>query len=82
MNILKKIIKRMTIVKDYLSFTSIYYEQSHFWKFLCFRYFLNYNKKIYWPVHEHSEVRGRIFVGKGSRVGHRPNCIIQGRQFR
>lgn len=76
---LKKILKRLLIVKDYLSFKSIYYEQVRLWDFLCFRYFLNYNNKIYWPVHKHSEVRGRIFVGKGSRVGHRPNCIIQGR---
>lgn len=79
MNIVKKILKKMPIVKDYQSFTSIYYEQSSFWEFLCFRYFLNQNKRIYWPVHKNSEVRGRVFVGKGSRVGHRPNCIIQGR---
>ena len=79
MNVLKKILKKLPIVKDYQSFLSIYYEQSSFWKFIGFRYFLNSNKKRYWPVHKCSEVRGRIFVGKGSRVGHRPNCIIQGR---
>lgn len=79
MNVLKKILKKLPIVKDYLSFLSIYYEQSSFWRFLGFRYFFNLCNKIYWPVHKYSEVRGRIFVGKGSRVGHRPNCIIQGR---
>lgn len=79
MNFLKKILKKFPLVKDYQSFRSVYYEESSFWKFLCFRYFLNSNNNVYWPVHKHSEVRGRIFVGKGSRVGHRPNCIIQGR---
>lgn len=39
----------------------------------CFR------GRVYWPVHKNSEVRGRVIIGKGARVGHRPNCIIQGR---
>lgn len=76
---LKSIIKTIPLVRDYLSFRSIYYESSSFTRFLWYRYFPYFKNNVYWPVHSHSEVRGHVMVGKGARVGHRPNCIIQGR---
>lgn len=77
--IIKNWIKKQTIFIDYQSFMSIYYETSSFFKFLMYRYFPKFKNNIYWPVHKNSEVRGRVFIGRGARVGHRPNCIIQGR---
>lgn len=79
MNIIKYQLKKIKLIKDYLSFSSIYYEESSLIKFLWYRYFPFFKNHIYWPVHSSSEVRGRVFIGKGARVGHRPNCIIQGR---
>jgi len=75
----KSLIKQIPIVRDWIAFSNIYYESSSKIDFLKYRYSLNREKRFYWPVHPSSEVRGRLFVGKGSRIGHRPNCIIQGR---
>lgn len=75
----KDLIKRIPVIKDYLSFRSIYYESSSFLKFLWYRYFPYFKNNVYWPVHKSSEVRGHVLIGKGARVGHRPNCVIQGR---
>ncbi len=38
------------------------------------------DKRIYWPVHQNSEVThpDRIFVGINSNAGTRPGCYIQG----
>ena len=79
MSFIKSIVKKIPVVRDYLSFNSVYYDGGSFLKFLYFRYFASSKRKVYWPVHSSSEVRGCVFVGKGARVGHRPNCIIQGR---
>ena len=80
MRAIKEKLKKLPIIKDYLSFLTIYHEESSLIKFLKFRYMLPFTyNKVYWPVHKFSEVRGRVFIGKGARVGHRPNCIIQGR---
>ena len=76
---LKNYIKGLPFFRDYLSFKSIYYECTSLITFAWYRYFPIFKKNIYWPVHKSSEVRGKVFVGKGARVGHRPNCIIQGR---
>lgn len=77
---IKLFIKKIPVVRDYLSFRSIYCESSSIVSFICYRYFPTLIRGcIYWPVHKSSEVRGRVFIGKGARVGHRPNCIIQGR---
>lgn len=73
------ILKKVKIFFEYLCFNGFYYESKKVWKFLCYRYFTNLMSNKYWPVHKNSEVRGRVVVGKGARVGHRPNCIIQGR---
>ena len=75
----KEYIKQIGVVKDYLCFSRIYYEASSFWKFLWYRFFPWFKHNKYWPYNKYSEVRGRVVIGKGARVGHRPNCIIQGR---
>ena len=77
---IKDTIKRIPLIRDYISFRSVYYECSSKYKFLLGRFFPRMLiDKVYWPVHKSSEIRGNVFIGKGSRVGHRPNCIIQGR---
>ncbi len=76
---IKKILKRNKIIKNYIAFRSVYYESSSFIKFLWYNFFPYFRDNIYWPVHKNSEVRGLVIVGKGARVGHRPNCVIQGR---
>lgn len=76
---LKSRIKKITIIKDYLSFKCVYHECSSIYKFLLFRFFPNKMGSVYWPVHPSSEVRGSVFIGIGARVAHRPGCIIQGR---
>lgn len=65
--------------KDYYLFISVYHESANVWEFLKHRYFKKFSKNIYWPVHRNSEVRGKVVIGKGARVGHRPICVIQGR---
>ena len=75
----KRILRNIPLYRDYRSFISVYYESANIWKFLKHRYFKRFSNKIYWPVHRNSEVRGRVVIGKGARVGHRPNCVIQGR---
>lgn len=79
MNLIKCTIKKIPIVRDYLCFRSIYYDGSTFLRFMFYRFFPSALGNVYWPVSKFSEVRGNVIVGKGSRVGHRPNCIIQGR---
>lgn len=76
---IKNYLKTLTLFRDYLSFLHFYHECSSFVKFLWYRYFPRFKGNIYWPIHKNSEVRGRVFIGKGARVAHRPNCIIQGR---
>lgn len=76
---IKKILYNIPLNRDYHSFISVYHESVNKWRFLKYRYFMTFSEKIYWPVHQHSEVRGRVIIGKGARVGHRPNCVIQGR---
>jgi len=76
---LKELLKVIPFVRDYISFISVYYDGGTIFNFILFRFFPILKKEIYWPVHPSSEVRGNVFVGKGARVGHRPNCIIQGR---
>ena len=71
--------EKIKIIFDYLCFHRFYYESARLWKFLCYRFFPKFMSNKYWPCHKNSEVRGRVVVGKGARVGHRPNCIIQGR---
>ena len=73
------IIKRIPVIRDYLAFYSVYHEVASFPRFLRYRYFPFFSKNIYWPFHKRSEVRGKILIGKGAGVGHRPGCIIQGR---
>lgn len=76
----KKYIKNnIGVVRDYLCFSRFYYETSSFWKFLWYRFFPCFKQNKYWSYNKSSEVRGRVVIGKGARVGHRPNCIIQGR---
>ena len=79
MKIIKQLLKHIPIVRDYLDFLYIYYECSSIIKFLIARYCPVLIKKTYWPIHSRSEVRENVIIGKGARVGHRPNCIIQGR---
>lgn len=76
---MKEIVSRIPLVKDYLCFLRTYHECSTFRKFLTKRWFPRFHKNIYWPVHNRSEVRGTIIIGRGARVGHRPGCVIQGR---
>lgn len=77
--ILKSLYNSISIVRDYRSFKLIYNECTSFSDFLWYRFVLKFKNNIYWPNHHSSEIRGRVFIGKGARVGHRPNCIIQGR---
>ena len=76
---MKDRIKKIPLIRDYLYFLRIYYECSSFNIFVKKRLFPKFHNNIYWPVHERTEVRGRIIIGKGARVGHRPGCVIQGR---
>lgn len=76
---MNKHIKKIPLVRDYLCFSRPYHECSSFCKFVKKRLFPKFRKNIYWPVHDRTEVRGKIIVGKGARVGHRPGCVIQGR---
>lgn len=77
--LVKRFLQNIPLNRDYRSFISVYQESANIWKFLKYRYFKRFSNKIYWPVHRNSEVRGRVVIGKGARVGHRPNCVIQGR---
>jgi acetyltransferase-like isoleucine patch superfamily enzyme len=51
---------------------------------VVFRQWLSFwfhrNKRVYWPVHNNSEVThpNNIFVGINSNAGTRPGCYIQG----
>ena len=76
---LKNLIKKNIHVKRYLRFKDVYSECTSLWKYVWYQLFPSFKENKYWPVHERSEVRGRILIGKGSRVGHRPGCVIQGR---
>lgn len=76
---IKEILCRIPLFKDYFSFHTIYYECSSFLSFIWHRWIQVFPKLIYWPHSKQSEIRGRVIIGKGARVGHRPNCIIQGR---
>ena len=77
--VIKKTIKKLFAADDYYNFISVYYECTSYLKFLYYRFFPVFKNNIYWPVSPMSEVRGRVIVGKGARVGHRPGCVIQGR---
>lgn len=72
----KRIVGFIPILRQYLYFRSIYYEVPSFVHFILFQI---KKKRIYWPTHKYSCVRGNIIIGKCSRVGHRPGCYIQGR---
>ncbi len=76
---MKERLKKIPVIRDYLCFFSVYHECSSFYSFMKKRWFQKFRKNIYWPIHDRTEVRGRIIVGKGARVGHRPGCVIQGR---
>lgn len=76
---IKDKIKKISFIRDYRAFKSIYDECTSFCGFLRYRWCGSFKNNIYWPYSRRSEVRGRVVVGKGARLGHRPNCIIQGR---
>lgn len=76
---IKKLILKNRIVKRYICFKSVYSECTSFWKYCRYQLFPCFTKNLYWPIHENSEVRGKVIIGKGARVGHRPGCVIQGR---
>lgn len=78
-HIIKNVLIRVSIFRDFVAFRKIYYECTSLWKFLRYRWMRSFKKNIYWPYCKSTEIRGRVVVGKGARVGHRPNCIIQGR---
>lgn len=78
--IFKSALNSLQVVKDYKSFHKSYYEVSNFSSFLYYRLFPSKLGRRYWPINKNSEARGSIYIGKGARVGHRPNCIIQGRE--
>lgn len=75
----KRLYYSVPFLSDYKFFSSIYYECTSLSKFLWKRWRTKFKENIYWPYSNKSEIRGRVIVGKGARVGHRPNCIIQGR---
>lgn len=76
---LKSIIKNTIIIKRYLSFKSVYSESTSAWEYFKYQVFPHFKDNKYWPIHNRSEVRGKVIIGKGARVGHRPGCVIQGR---
>lgn len=76
---IKERIKRIKLIKDYLCFKDIYSECTSLWKYIRYQLSPTFDNNKYWPIHERSEVRGKIIIGKGARVGHRPGCVIQGR---
>ena len=76
---LKERIKQVRAIKEYLCFKQIYSEETSLWKYSKRQLCCKFKEDKYWPIHERSEVRGQIIVGKGARVGHRPGCVIQGR---
>ena len=67
-----------TPMSDFLRFKKSLINHVSFWQYLNFK--LKRNKKIYWPVHDNSEVThpDNIFVGYNSNPGTRPGCYIQG----
>lgn len=77
--VIKNVLTKIPIFRDFAEFRKIYYECTSFRTFLSYRWIKCFKKNIYWPYCKSSEIRGRVVVGKGARVGHRPNCIIQGR---
>ena len=76
---IKERMKQNMIIKDYLCFKEIYSECTSFWKYIRYQLSPKFDNNKYWPIHDRSEVRGKIIIGKGARVGHRPGCVIQGR---
>ena len=76
---IKKRLKQTKVIKDYLCFKVIYSECTSLWKYIKYQISPRFENNTYWPIHERSEVRGKIIIGKGARVGHRPGCVIQGR---
>lgn len=76
---IKLLLTKIPIFRDFVEFRKIYYECTSFTTFIFYRFIKNFKGNIYWPYSKSSELRGRVVVGKGARVGHRPNCIIQGR---
>lgn len=79
MSYLKQKLLKCKLFRDYHGFRETYYECSSFIKYIRYQMFPCFKNNKYWPIHKRSEVRGRVVIGKGARVGHRPGCVIQGR---
>ena len=76
---IKQKIKQSLWFRSYIGFKSVYKECTSRWKYIRYQLFPKFEYNKYWPIHPRSEVRGKVIMGKGARVGHRPGCVIQGR---
>jgi len=65
-------------IRGYVFFRRSLSNHVSFWQYMSFK--LRRDKRIYWPVHNNSEVThpDRIYVGINTNAGTRPGCYIQG----
>lgn len=75
----KDLLLQTKTINNYFCFKNVYSECTSLWKYFGYQLFPAFKNNHYWPIHNRSEVRGKVVVGKGARVGHRPGCVIQGR---
>lgn len=76
--ILKQLIFKIKIIRDYFYFRTVYHSESGFWKFAWYQIFPYFKGKKYFPTDRRSTCFGNILVGKNSKVTQRGGCYIQG----
>jgi len=76
----KKILSKITIIGDYRAFKKINLgTDKSFWKFLRYQIFPKFHRNRYYPYDKNSTISGKnIILGKGSVIGQRGGCYIQG----
>lgn len=78
MDMLRKLAYSIKPVAKWLRFRKSISNRVTLWQYLRFK--LSGNKRLYWPVHNNSEVTHpqNIYVGINSNPGTRPGCYLQG----
>lgn len=78
----KKILKRVPFIKEYIGFKNSCINNVPFARYLEYKFFKSQGglKGVYWPVHKNSEVTHpeNIYVGMNSNPATRPGCYLQG----
>lgn len=72
--LLRKYVSNVPFVQDYIGFKQSITNRVTLFDYLKFKF--QKDKRIYWPVHQNSEVThpNNIFVGINSNAGTRSGC--------